>query len=410
MFKDYDKYLSASLKVYIFVLLFVFILKLVGMDYFALAIDNPIMIKVANVITKYRIVNNLFFFIPLALNEFVVLTYSCNDNSKKIKLYFILTLPIFYLLECFKMDIFGNFSALIEMLYFSLIVIIYNKICKKKTKYKRILLIIGIMYIFQVISTLTRYRYSILYIYNPIANLILNLDYIIMLLIIYKLNFMKGECNKWADGFQVEAYLSLLKKINLKKSLKRLQVNLRKFKALPKQERLSISIYIVLSLLWNTLSLVIILLIANLNHTFIECLFILTSFWLSKHAFGKPFHLPSMIQCFIVSNLTYYILNRITTPLGISIFIPILLGVGLSYVTSKLVKKTYKPLYRGMPKDLFDETILKIVDKDSIKYKICYDFYINKKSDLSLSFEYNYSIAGIRKIKDRINDKIKGLN
>ena len=409
MFKDYDKYLSASLKVYIFVLLFVFILKLVGMDYFALAIDNSIMIKIANAITKHRIVNNLFFFIPLALNEFVVLTYSCNENSKKIKLYFILTLPVFYLLECFKMDIFGNFSALIEMLYFSLIVIIYNRICRKKTKYKRILLIIGIMYIFQVISTLTRYRYSILYIYNPIANLILNLDYIIMLLIIYKLNFMKGECNKWADGFQAEAYLSLLKKINLKKSLKRLQVNLRKFKALPKQERLSISIYIVLSLLWNTLSLVIILLIANLNHTFIECLFILTSFWLSKHAFGKPFHLPSMIQCFIVSNLTYYILNRITTPLGISIFIPILLGVGLSYVTSKLVKKTYKPLYRGMPKELFNETILKIVDKDSIKYKICYDSYINKKSDLSLSFEYNYSVAGIRKIKNRINDKVKEL-
>ena len=117
-----------------------------------------------------------------------------------------------------------------------------------------------------------------------------------------------------------------------------------------------------------------------------------------------------MIQCFIISNLTYYTLNRITTPLGISIFIPILLGVGLSYVTSKLVKKTYKKLYKGMPKELFDETILKIVDKDSVKYKICYGFYINKKSDLSLSFEYNYSIAGIRKIKDRINDKIKELN
>lgn len=89
--------------------------------------------------------------------------------------------------------------------------------------------------------------------------------------------------------------------------------------------------------------------------------------------------------------------------------IPIMLGVGLSYVTSKLVKKTYKPLYRGMPEDLFEETILKIVDKDSDKYKICYDFYIQKKSDLSLSFEYNYSVAGIRKIKDRINQEIKRL-
>ena len=146
-----------------------------------------------------------------------------------------------------------------------------------------------------------------------------------------------------------------------------------------------------------------------LNDTFIECIFIITSFWLSKRAFGKAFHLKSMIQCFIVSNITYYILNRITTPLGISILIPIMLGVGLSYVTSKLVKKTYKPLYRGMTKEMFEETILQIVDKDSLKYKICYDFYINKKSDLSLSMKYNYSVVGIRKIKSRINDKIKEL-
>ena len=116
-----------------------------------------------------------------------------------------------------------------------------------------------------------------------------------------------------------------------------------------------------------------------------------------------------MAQCFVVSNLTYYVLNRITTPLGISIFVPILLGVGLSYITSKLVKKTYKPLYRGMPKELFEETILKVTDKNSTKYNVCYDFYINKESDISLSFKYNYSVVGIRKIKDRINSEIKGL-
>lgn len=410
MFKDYDKYLSASLKVYIFVLVLVLILKLVGMDYFALAIDNPAMIKITNIIKSNILINNAILFFPLVLNQFVIITLTCNNNSKKMIIYNIILIPIFCLLQGFKLDLFGNYSMLVEIAYFYLASFVYQKLNKKKINNKRFMFVVFGLIAIQAISTLIRYKTTILYIKNPIANLILNLDYIMMIIIIYRLNFMKGECNLWADGSQVEAYLSSLKKINLKKSLKRLQVNLRKFKALPKQERLSISIYIVLSLLWNTLSLVIILLIANLNHTFIECLFILTSFWLSKHAFGKPFHLPSMIQCFIVSNLTYYILNRITTPLGISIFIPILLGVGLSYVTSKLVKKTYKPLYRGMPKELFNETILKIVDKDSVKYKICYDSYINKKSDLSLSFEYNYSIAGIRKIKNRINDKVKELN
>jgi hypothetical protein len=86
-----------------------------------------------------------------------------------------------------------------------------------------------------------------------------------------------------------------------------------------------------------------------------------------------------------------------------------MLGVGLSYFTSKLVKKTYKPLYKGMPKEVFEETILKVVDKDSDKYKICYDYFINKQSALYLSGKYNYTEAGIRKIKDRVNNKIKEL-
>ena len=147
-----------------------------------------------------------------------------------------------------------------------------------------------------------------------------------------------------------------------------------------------------------------------LNETFIECIFILSSFFISKHVFGKAFHLDSMLKCFVVSNLTYYCLNRITTPVGISIFVPIILGVGLSYFTSKLVKKSYQPLYKGMSEDLFNESILKVVDQDSEKYKICYDFFVKKHNALKLSRKYNYTEAGIRKIISRVNGKIKELN
>ena len=62
-----------------------------------------------------------------------------------------------------------------------------------------------------------------------------------------------------------------------------------------------------------------------------------------------------------------------------------------------------------MPEDVFNETILKVVDKDSEKYRICYDYYIKKERALALSFKYKYSEAGIRKIKDRVNEKIKEL-
>ena len=403
MFKDYDKYLSTSLKVYIFVLVLVLILKLVGMDYFGLTTDNEGLIKASNFLSNTHW-GDLFSFTMIYLQFYFYLCMVCD--KRKLYISALIGTIINYMFQILLMYL-TKMNILYYIISF-LIMLLIPMIVNKKIFFKKQIKYILLITFYQFVSLFVR-SISINYEYgNFLIDNLLTFDQILLLAITYNVYFMKGGIN--LCGEELVVGLSSLKKINLKKSLKRLQANLHKFRTLPKQERLSISIYIVLSLLWNTLSLVIILLVANLNHTFIECLFILTSFWLSKHAFGKPFHLPSMIQCFIVSNLTYYILNRITTPLGISIFIPILLGVGLSYVTSKLVKKTYKPLYRGMPKDLFDETILKIVDKDSIKYKICYDFYINKKSDLSLSFEYNYSIAGIRKIKDSINDKIKGLN
>ena len=156
--------------------------------------------------------------------------------------------------------------------------------------------------------------------------------------ITYKLYFVKGELKSCLKQ-EVGSYL--LKKMNLKTLLKKSQENLHNFKKQNKEIKLTIIIYFILSLIWNIFTVIVVLLIAKLNQTFIECIFILTSFWLSKRVFGKAFHLSSMLHCFIISNLTYYLLNRVTTPLGISILVPIMLGVGLSYVTSKLVKKTY---------------------------------------------------------------------
>ena len=403
MFKDYDKYLSTSLKVYIFVLLCVFILKLVGLNYFGLAEDNKILLAINDFVTEHKIAKDIINLTTLTIQFYLYLCMVCNKR----KLYVIsfvvslinLLLQI-YLMINYKLD------WIYYILSFSIMIIV-PMFVMKKISIKRQLKYIILMSVYQLISYFIRSigingNYG-----NFIIDVLLNIDQILLLLITYNITFMKGEVKLCQE---LEVGYSLLKKIHLRKSLKQLQRNLRKFRKLPKEKKLSISIYIVLSIIWNTFTIILIVIIAKLNHTLIECLFIATSFWLSKHSFGKPFHLSSMIQCFVISNITYYVLNRITTPLGISIFVPILLGVGLSYCTSKLVKKKYKPLYKGIPEDVFEETILKVTDKNSIKYKICYDFYIKGKSDVSLSFEYNYSLAGIRKIKNRINDEIRGLN
>ena len=408
MFKDYDKYLSTSLKVYILVLVIVFIMKIVGLDYFGIDLNNPVLIRIEKLFVNLYI-RDIWYFFTLIIYVYITIAISCN--YKKCIKYVLILSPIIYIMQWLKTII--NFPILVlisDFGYIYILCLILYKILKKKdykNMTKRFILYNLISMIIQFISLITRYKYNTNYEYGFIENFILNLDYLIMTILIFKIYFMKGD-NKLCI-YQTEVYSFSQKLTNLRKLPKRLQRNWHKFKQLQKVDKITFIIYFALTLLWNIFTVVVVLLVATLNDTFIECIFILTSFWLSKRSFGKAFHIKSMIQCFIVSNITYYILNRITTPLGISILIPIMLGVGLSYVTSKLAKKTYKPLYRGMTKELFEETILKIVDKDSLKYKICYDFYINKKSDLSLSMKYNYSVVGIRKIKSRINDKIKEL-
>ena len=46
----------------------------------------------------------------------------------------------------------------------------------------------------------------------------------------------------------------------------------------------------------------------------------------------------------------------------------------------------------------------------SLKYNICYEYYIEKKLAVNLYMKYHYSEAGIRKILKMVNKKIKELN
>ncbi len=409
MFKDYKNYLSTTLKVYLFVLVIIFILKIVGLDYFGINLDNPLIIKINDIVVNHHF-ENLYYGFTLYIYTYIILSVSNCDNSKKMKLYSIFILFLSIIIKVVENYI-SSFIIIfiLELVFLLLACLAYNKFKNPKKVLINSVSIIIINLLFQIVSIYFR---NIHFDINLpfIINMVLDFDYLIMLIILYKYIFLCGGDIRCV----MEVGSSLLKKISLKKLLQELQKNyqnsITEFKSKNKEEKLTIIIFSILSLIWNFLTLIVVFIIAMINDSFIECIFIITSFWLSKKSFGKAFHFESMIVCFIVSNLTYFVLNRITTPLGISIFIPILLGVGLSYITSKFVKKDInKQLYRGMSKELFDETILQVVDKDSDKYNICYDFYIEKKSDLSLSYKYNYSVAGIRKIKDRINNKLKRL-
>ena len=120
--------------------------------------------------------------------------------------------------------------------------------------------------------------------WNFIIDTILNIDQLLLLIITYNINFMNG-------GIEIcgqEVGLSSQKKTNLKRLHQKSHTN---WQNKSKEDKISLIIYVILSLIWNILNLAIILLVAKLNNTLIECIFILTSFWLSKRSFGKAFHL-----------------------------------------------------------------------------------------------------------------------
>lgn len=113
------------------------------------------------------------------------------------------------------------------------------------------------------------------------------------------------------------------------------------------------------------------------------------------------------ISCFIVSNLTYYSLNRITIPNGISLIVSVSLGIALCYVTSKLVKP--KKLYRGMSIQEYDNCVSMFYSKDSVYYEIGKLFYVDRQSEQWIANKLSYSVPSIQKKKYELKDKLKEL-
>ena len=96
--------------------------------------------------------------------------------------------------------------------------------------------------------------------------------------------------------------------------------------------------------------------------------------------------------------------------MGISFLVPVILGIALSYVTSKIMSTMENThLYKGIPEDKFYELITKVTDNEE-HIKICKMYYVDKKSNLNIAMKIGYSEINIKKIKKRINDKIKELH
>lgn len=405
--KDIEKLMSRTLITYFIILIGIFILKICGLDYFGLDTNNKIIANIDVFISKYHL-QMVWSGITLMIYTYIILSISCIDNSKKMTMYAIFTTPFSILIESFRNEIINPlFFTIVDLLWLFMLSAIYIKFIKKekitKTNVGNYLIYVALNILFQILSVVIR-DINIQQDYNSFSSAIIcNFDYILLSLISYNLFFRiggKSLCHGVVSSFS-----------HLQTSLKSLPIKLQKIyannKKKTKVEKVSDIIYLPLFLLWNIFTLVVILFVAKLNDTFIECLIILSSFWINKTIFGKPFHMKTALSCFIVSNISYYCLNRITFPFGISLLISILLELLLSYVTSLFVRKKNRQLYRGMTKELYDEYVLKFIDKNSDEYLIGKYYYVDKESEQWIANKLNYSVPSIQKKKYMVRDTVK---
>lgn len=380
-------------------------MKICGLDYFGLDDSNKTIILIESVVNKLHL-TLVWSAITLYIYTYITLSITCVDNSKQMKLFTLCVLPIAICLQLLRYVIVSPlFFVILDLLWVFVVSLVYI-ILIKKTSLKRhnvgnYWLFMFINLLFQIMSLVIR-NVDIQRDYtNFIASFICNFDYLILSIMFQNLFFRMGG-NSLCHGvvYLFSHLLTLLKSLPIK-----LQNIYAINKSKSKFDKVSDMIYLPLYLLWNIFTLAVVLFVALLNETFIECILILFSFWLNKKVFGKPFHMKTATSCFVVSNLTYYCLNRITFSSGLSLLISVVLGISLDYITSYFVKE--KKLYRGMSLELLDDTILGIVDKGSDDYKICKMFYVDKQSDQYIATKLNYSKSSIEKKKHNIIEKLK---
>lgn len=406
MKKDLDKILSSTLKTYSIILIGIFILKLCGLDYFGLDTENYIIKGIDNFITKFHL-ETVWYGITLYIYTYVILSISCVDKSKEMKLFTLGVMPLCLTIQKLKTMInFPFMFVFTDLLWLFMLSICYIKLVNKDNieKYNvgNYITYCIINIIFQMISVVVR-SVTITNDNSFVIYFILNIDYILLNIIAYLWFYNKGGVSLWVEVVGLFSHLLDL--------LKTLPTKLQQFylnnKSKSKFDKISDMIYIPLFLLWNIFTILVVLFIATLNHTFVECVIILCSFWINKKTFGKPFHMNTAISCFIVSNLTYYSLNRITIPNGISLIVSVSLGIALCYVTSKLVKP--KKLYRGMSIQEYDNSVGVIYPKQSVYYEIGKLFYVDRQSEQWIANKLSYSVPSIQKKKYELKDKLKEL-
>ena len=428
-----DKVVFAKLLVKItFVMLCISVgIKLLGFNLFGANQSNKMLYFISTVIYNYHLLH-IVNFLLLFIQTFIVFRLSCVNKNRKI--YFIstiITTMIILLAQIFVLSKYLANSQLSGIIYFlftfSLFiivpVIIDSNAKNKKYQNKHFLLNLvlnlwhKIKRPFTILLLISAYQLLVLFLrdltfyvdrHEYVYNFLLNFDYIILLTASYYI-FIKKENNlhiKAGSNFALANIFHNRPSLEeLNHMVKSFKENYAEYKKKDKEEQIVQFLYVTFFVIVELVNLGLVIFIANLNHYLIECIFIIIGFMVSRKVFGA-FHFKSAITCFVISNISFFLLNSITINTDISFAIPIFLGLALSLGTSLLIKRTNKDLYRGMTlKEL--GSICNDKGLTTLEMGILIDFYCNRESLIKLTMKYHYSRTAIIVFKREALEKLK---
>lgn len=95
--------------------------------------------------------------------------------------------------------------------------------------------------------------------------------------------------------------------------------------------RLSRALYLSSSFIYQVVSLLCVLFIGKINNQLIEIPIMLFVFFSGRLVLGKSWHSDSLWLCFLVTNVTFYILTKVSLPIYQSLFSSIVCSASMTY-------------------------------------------------------------------------------
>lgn len=195
MKKDFSKICIRTILTYFAIISMICCLKAFHIDCFGIKYDNSVLNYFSDFVTKNGL-ENIWYSITLYIYTYFILSISCSDNSKRMKIYSLIITLIGIPFKFFTNTISNEYLRyLFEFIFLLVPPIIYKKNIKIL---KQVFLFLIINTLFQVITGFCK-NVDVKTYNKFITNIMFDIDYIIMQLLFYHYYFERKEVKDlWA--------------------------------------------------------------------------------------------------------------------------------------------------------------------------------------------------------------------